>query len=789
MAPRTDKLRQRLRSAGRRLSGGLKSWHQCAKPVLARIATNRRGIGYGALMLFVGLLAWAAVEVLKGLPDDQALRDLAHGSRRTVVLDVKGRELDEIVRERRLEVPLAQVSPHVVRAVVAIEDQRFLEHAGVDVVRIGGAFLKNLRVGRVAEGGSTITQQLARQSFLTPEKTFRRKIREALVAARIERQFSKEQILELYLNKVYFGDGLYGIETAALGYFGKHASELDVSEAALLAALLKSPSTCAPTVDLDCALERRSVVLQAMRDMGAIDAGTAAEANAAPVRRQDERPRERPFAEYFKAEIRRQLVEQFGHERVYLGDLVVFTTLDVDLQRAAESEVQAAVRDIEARTSRRRTRRATLPSDPLQAALVTMDVQSGEVRAMVGGRDFAQSRYNRVTQARRQPGSAFKPFVYAAALERGFTPAALIDQLHTPVETVEGAWTPDDRGESIDSMTMRTALRTSSNRAAVRMLQDVTIPEAMHYIERFGFRSMPAVPSLALGSGEVTLMSLTSAFASFGTAGRRVPPTLIRRVETIDGELLYQHEPMPEPVVSEATAFIMTSMLSDVLTAGTAAQARSFGFTLPAAGKTGTTNDYHDAWFVGYTPSLATGVWIGYDRPRTIMERGYAASLAVPLWARFMTAATRGHAPEPFPVPSSVRPITMCRISGGLATDRCRSVVTLTAGGSLEKYSAVGTEYFVVGTEPKEYCHAHDVPFYQEVLFDEDAPVDAPPMYLPGPLGTMGSDPSPFPPPTPSPPPSPPSLPAPEAEPTVPMLPVPPVDDTIVPPSPAPPGG
>lgn len=457
-----------------------------------------------------------------------------------------------------------------------------------------------------------------------------------------------------------------------------------------------------------------------MRDMGTIDGTAEAEANAAPVRLQDERPRARPLGDYFKAEVRRQLMERFGHERVYQGNLIVHTTLDVDLQQAAEIEVRAALRDVEARTNQRRGRRAAVPADLLQAALVAVDVRSGEVRAMVGGRDFTQSRYNRVTQARRQPGSAFKPFVYAAALEQGFTPATRIDNLRMPVQTVEGAWTPDDRGGSIGSMTMRTALRTSSNRAAVRTLQDVGIPEAVRYIERFGFPSIPGVPSLALGSGEVTLLSLTSAFATFGHAGRRVPPTMIRRVETIDGELLYQHKPRPESVVSEATAFIMTSMLSDVVTAGTAAQARSIGFTLPAAGKTGTTNDYHDAWFVGYTPSLATGVWIGYDRPRTIMERGYAASLAVPLWARFMTVATRGDAPEPFRIPSSVRPVTICRISGRLATDRCRND------------STAATEYFVAGSEPTAYCHAHDQPSYQDVLFDQDAPPDAPPLYVSG---------------------------------------------------------
>jgi penicillin-binding protein 1A len=741
------------------------------------MTVHRRRIGYVVVAMFAGLIVWSAIAVLHGLPDDEAIRGLANGSRGTVLVDVNGRLLGEIVRNRRIEVPLAQVSPNVVQAVLAVEDQRFLEHGGLDVIRIGGAFLKNLRVGRVAEGGSTITQQLARQSFFTRDKTFRRKMREALVAARIEREFTKEQILEFYLNKVYFGAGLYGIEAASLGYFGKHASELDISEAALLAGLLKSPSTCAPTVDAACARERRGLVLRAMREMGAIDEATEAEANGAPVRLQDERPRERGFGEYFKAEVRDQLVRQFGHERVYQGDLVVHTTLDIDLQRAAQTQVQAALQEIDARTVRPRGGGVANDPDPLQAALVAIDVGSGEVRAMIGGRDFTQSGYNRATRARRQPGSAFKPFVYAAALEQGFTPATRIDDLRTPIDTVDGTWTPDDSSGS-SGMTMRTALRTSSNRAAVRMLQDVGIPEALRSIERFGFPSMPSVPSLALGSGEVTLLSLTSAFASFGNAGRRVPPTMIRRVETIDGELLYVHEPTPVPAVSEATAFIVTSMLSDVMTAGTAAETRSIGFRLPAAGKTGTTNDYHDAWFIGYTPSLATGVWVGYDRPRTIVEGGYAATLAVPLWARFMTTAARGDAPETFPIPSSVQPIAICRITGKRATDRCRHVTD--------------TEYFVVGTEPKGYCDGHLDSFVHDVLFDQDVPLEAPTMYVPDAVGTTGGDPNSTPPalvPPASMPPTPTPVPDPVLDSGDPIPPAAPIEETIDRPPPAPPGG
>jgi penicillin-binding protein 1A len=325
---------------------------------------------------------------------------------------------------------------------------------------------------------------------------------------------------------------------------------------------------------------------------------------------------------------------------------------------------------------------------------------------MVGGRDFDRSRFNRATQARRQAGSAFKPFVYAAALESGFTPATLITGLSTPIETLEGAWVPDDHGGS-DPMTMRSALKTSSNRAAVQLLQQVGIPSAVGYAQRLGVGNVPPVPSLALGSGEVTLLSMTSAYAAFANQGLIEPTSLIRRVEDASGQVLYLSSGHEARALSEATAFIMSSMLSDVVNGGTAWQARRVGFTLPAAGKTGTTNEYRDAWFVGFTPHLVAGVWIGYDMPRTIIADGYAGELAVPLWGRFMAAATRNDRPDRFAMPATVVPVTICRLSGELATDGCRSTIVYDRDGSPTDRSLVYTEYFVRGTEPTEYCLLH----------------------------------------------------------------------------------
>jgi penicillin-binding protein 1A len=601
-----------------------------------------------------------------------------------------------------------RVSPHLVKAILAVEDQRFFEHSGLDVVRVAGAFLGNLRARRPAQGGSTLTQQLARQSFLTNEKTYSRKMKEVIVAARIEEEFEKREILQLYLNKVYFGDGLYGVEAASLGYFGKPASDLTLSEAALLAGLVKSPSTYAPTVDLARATARRKVVLQAMRDAKVIDGRAFDAAINAPVQLNDALRGQEPFGQYFKEEVRKQLVERFGWERVYEGGLKVYTTLDLELQKVAESEVARGLDDIEQRQLKRKGVRAPGAGDPLQASLVAMDPVSGDVRAMVGGRDFEQSHFNRATQARRQAGSAFKPFVYAAAIEHGFSPGTLLTDLDNPVWTPQGDWVPDDGHSSASSMTMRAALKTSSNRAAVRMLQEIGVPTAVSYADRLGVGPVPAVPSLALGSGEVTLMSMSAAFAAFANDGMVPTPRLITRVEDVNGQVLFKADPNARRAVSDTTAFLMSNMLADVINSGTAWSARRVGFTLPAAGKTGTTNDYRDAWFVGYTPKLVTGVWVGYDKPRTIIAGGYAAELAVPIWARFMKTATRNDEPEWFKTPSDVVSKTICRLSGALATDSCRNAVVFDEDGVISNRSQVYTEYFMRGTEPRTYCPIHN---------------------------------------------------------------------------------
>src|SRR3954447_2001608 len=646
-----------------------------------------------------------------GLPDTTELRRIGEMDQATAVYDAHDRLVFTIFKEQRIDVPLEQMSPHLVKAILSIEDQRFYEHRGFDLIRIGSVALPNIRRGRAAQGGSTITQQLARQSFLTPDKTFHRKIQEVILASRIERLYSKPQILELYLNKVYFGDGLYGVEAASRGYFGKHASELSVAEAALLAGLVKSPSSYAPTVSKERAMARRNVVLQAMLEAGAIDRPTWKEAHAEKLALRDNLRSEEPHGQYFKEQVRRELVDRFGWQGVYQGGLRVYSTIDMEMQQQAEAALGQGLRALDEKRKTIAARRTKpLPGEdgePLQAALIAMDPSTGHVRAMIGGRDFDESHFNRAVQARRQPGSAFKPFLYAAALEAGYTPASVIDTLDEPVATLQGAWTPEDEHLDSDSISLRTALRTSSNRAAVRLIQLIGIPKTVQYAKSLGVGDVPSVPSLALGSGEVTLQSMTAAYAAFANHGEVPQPMLIRRVEDREGRVLYKADESSTRAVSDITAFLMSTMLADVINAGTANRARQIGFKLPAAGKTGTTNDFKDAWFIGYTPKLVTGVWVGFDEPRTILPNGFAADVAVPVWAKFMKVATRDDKPEWINAPPGVTTANVCRLSGLLASEGCQDVEVEARDGHLERRSMVYTEYFARGTEPATYCDLH----------------------------------------------------------------------------------
>ena len=688
------------------------------------------GTTLAATVVFIGCV-WFILNLRSGLPGPEALRRIGEMDQATAVYDGSDQLAFTIFKEQRIEVPFDQISPNLVKALIAIEDQQFYDHSGFNMIRIGVAAFTNLRLGRAAQGGSTITQQLARLSFLTPEKTLRRKIQELILARRIESSYSKQDILELYLNKVYFGDGLYGAEAAARGYFGKSARDLSIPEAAMLAGLVKSPSTYAPTVKMDRAVARRNVVLQVMHEIHAIDDAQWKEARASKIILHDSLRAEEPWGLYFKEQVRQELVSRFGWERVYEGGLRVYSTINMATQRAAEAAVAEGLKSIEARRAALAAKRkpkndSADQAAPLQAALIAMDPDTGYVRAMVGGRDFDESHFNRAVQAKRQPGSAFKPFVYAVALEAGYTPATVLQNLNAPIATPQGGWTPEDEHSSADSMSLRTALRTSSNRAAVRLLQQVGIPKTVQYAKTMGVGNLPSVPSLALGSGDVTLQSMTAAYAGFDNHGDVPKPLLIRRVEDRSGHLLYETEPETTHAISTQTAFLMTTMMADVINAGTGARARSLGFTLPAAGKTGTTNDFNDAWFIGFTPGIVAGVWVGFDQPHTILPNGFAADIAVPMWANFMKVATKGDKPVGFTTPPGIVTATVCRLSGKLPTEGCNHAVTLDDNGEVAGRSMVYTEYFARGTEPTAFCDLHPMGGFNGAIASVFTPSEKP---------------------------------------------------------------
>jgi membrane carboxypeptidase/penicillin-binding protein len=492
------------------------------------------------------------------------------------------------------------------------------------------------------------------------------------------------------------------VEAAARGYFGKTAAELDAPEAALLAGIIKCPGTCSPRIAPDSARLRRDTVLSEMHSVGTLSDADYRSAVASPVALRAATD-DHGFSGaahsglYFMEAVRQQVVSRYGSGDVLRGGLRIYTTIDMTLQSEAEHAVSDRLEQIDPSG-----RHAVAP---LEGALVALDPRTGEVLALVGGRDFHRSPFNRAMQAQRQPGSAFKPLLFAAAIEQGYSPSSLVTGLDTPISTAQGPWLPAGEHEA-DSYTLRQALAVSSNRAAVRLMQMVGISTTQTYARRLGITSpMPSVPSLALGTAEVSLADLTSAYGAFAHDGVIAPHILITRIEDRLGQVIWQasQERQPYRAVRPGTAFLMSSMLADVINHGTAARARAEGFTLPAAGKTGTTDDYGDAWFVGYTPELVTGVWFGYDDHRKIMDRGFASTVAVPAWAHFMKKATAGRLPSWFEPPSDVEKIAVCRASGQRATDTCRFEGT---DGRPNVYE----DYFLFGTGPYDVCAGHTAP-------------------------------------------------------------------------------
>jgi penicillin-binding protein 1A len=610
--------------------------------------------------------------------------------------------------ERRVVVELNEVPPTVSNGFVAVEDRRFWEHGGVDLRGAARATWRNITSLSLAEGFSTITMQLPRNLFpdqLPRSDKLRRKLCELRLAGQIEDVLGKRDILKLYINQVYLGDGKYGIEEAARGYFGKPAKRLTTAEAALLVGLVKNPEGYNPRRHALRAINRRNVVLDVMVREKVITPAEATKAKAEPLALAPPLEAAGP-APYYVAAVRRELRERFGQD-AHIQGLRVHTGLDPDLQQAARDALVTQIRKIE-RGAYGRWRHPKPDSTKLQPAegsgspylqglVVVLDAHTGAVRGLVGGRDFTHSSYDRALQARRQPGSTFKPIVYAAALQAGLSPAAHIET--TPVELTNtlGAWRPDDLvPDSVTSLTVRDALALSSNNAAVRVGEWVGVERVIEMARTLGITTpIPAFPSIFLGAAEVIPVEFAAAYATLGNGGHRVTPTLITRVEDARGRVLWRAPEEPPYVLDEGVAFLTTSLLQDVVDRGTGSAVRRDGFPHPAAGKTGTTNEAKDVWFVGMTPDLVAAVWLGFDQPKQILPNAFGGNLAAPVWTRTMQAAyaTRA-APAPWSAPPSLLSATIDANTGYLATGSCPP-------------QDVMIEYFVPGTEPMEYCPTH----------------------------------------------------------------------------------
>ncbi|MDL2328774.1 penicillin-binding protein 1A [Desulfosarcina sp. OttesenSCG-928-A07] len=730
--------------------------------------------------VMIGVSIFAAVTIYthinQGLPKITVLADYQPPIITTVYAD-DGRKIAEFYKERRIVRPLSEIPLQLQQAFISAEDARFYMHPGVDLISIVRAFLKNIRAGTVVQGGSTITQQVTKSFLLTSERSYERKIKEAILAYRIEKRFTKKEILFLYLNQIYLGHGAYGVEAAAENYFGKTIGDLNLAECAMLAGLPQAPTRYSPFHYPDRARKRQVYVLNQMVDDGAI---TRDEANAAMNTRLDVKPRRNWYNEeapVYTEHIRRYVEKKYGEDALYTQGLQIYAAVNVDMQKAATAQIQKGLRDLDRRRGYRgpearlapdeiedffKSRKKvptdpTLPPDPsalssdppkgsfrgvvvgvdddagtatvrtgkltgtipfsdfrwthkadhnrkfakipakkisdvvsvgdvirvrmdkkpqpgqkavfsldqipdVQSALVCMEAETGQVKVMVGGRDFRESQFNRAVQSRRQPGSAFKPVIYAAAIEKkGYTPATEI--IDSPIvfasSTRDSAWKPKNYGKRFYGPTLlREALAKSRNVVTIKILQDIGVSTGIAYAKDLGIHSpLERNYSIALGSSGVTPLELVNAYAIFANQGCRVEPTFITRIEDRFGNVLEAFQPSQEQAIDKSTAYIITSMMESVVREGTGALARKLG--RPVAAKTGTTNDFQDAWFVGYTPQYVTGVWVGQDHNQTLGSGETGAKAAGPIWVGFMEEILKNVPVRDFTVPEDVVFVTI----------------------------------------------------------------------------------------------------------------------------------
>jgi penicillin-binding protein 1A len=637
------------------------------------------GLGAGVAVL------WAFTILPRSLPAVTALENFepVQGSK---VFDDNDELITEFHVERRIFVSLAQIPQALKDAVIATEDARFYSHWGVDPMGVARAVYQNFRHGRIVEGGSTITQQLAKVLFLTPDKSLDRKLKEAVLAIELERRYSKDRLLEMYLNQIYFGHGAFGVEAASRTFFGKSVRELSTAESALLAGLPKAPSTYSPFDHPDAAKRRRAIVFARMVDVHLLKDAEAKRLAAAKL---DLVPpeRRRTTGQYYLEYVQQALESAYGADLVFKGGLHVYTTLSPTMQLKAEQSLREGLKALETRRLKASEKAGAAPAtERPEGALLSLEPQTGHIKAMVGGYDFLKSEFNRATQARRQPGSAFKPFVYIAALEAGLTAATVVDDY--PIEFPGGPngkpWKPDNYDRKFRGpVTLQQALEESINVAAVRVQDRIGLRRTIEVARRLGVESpLGENLSLALGTSELSLLELTSAYGTLANRGSWIRPTVIRYVLDAQGKLLEENIPEARQVLSPEVAYVATQMLKGTIDRGTGIAAKALG--RPAAAKTGTTNDYSNAWFIGFTPQLATGVWVGYDRPRSLGKDETGSRVAVPIWTTFMSSALAGLPAEDFPIPERVVLVPV-----DLDRGECTRPALMA---------------FVMGTEPAQVC-------------------------------------------------------------------------------------
>ena len=627
---------------------------------------------------------------------------------RNTVFDVDGKIYSRLAGANRVKVALNEVSPFFIDALLAREDTRFFEHGGIDWRGIARALYRDIMSASAKEGASSITQQLARNSLPLGGRTLSRKVLEAMVALRVERDFTKQQILELYVNRIYFGAGCYGVQTASLAYFGKDAAKLNLSESATLAGLIRSPNRFSPLKNPEGATVQRDTVIDRLVELKKISQAQAEEAKLTKVA---SHPKRMPLIQenYAMDAVSRDLNLLLTPDQIDDGGLFIYTTLDPVVQNAATQAIETQLTKIEHQSNFKHPIKANYrppeegedSSMPyLQGALVAIDNESGGIRALVGGRDYAQSKFNRaLAPANRQVGSSFKPFVYTVAFMHGLLPgAAVSDGPITPGE-IEGAgnWTPGNSDGTYGGIQpVSYGLIHSRNTMSVRIGQLAGLDDVQKTATKLGLgENIPHGPAIYIGSFETDLKDLTAAYSVFPNAGVRKQAYVIERIDDADHNPIYRAAHVAVPVLDPGAAWMTSELMEQVLVSGTAASAKSLGFKLPAAGKTGTTNDYKDAWFVGYTNAITCGVWVGFDQPQTIVPRGYGAALALPVWTQVMTKAAQRYPAKALQPTMPLARATVCAISNHLATTGC---------------NAAGTAYEItlpVDRIPRGSCQVH----------------------------------------------------------------------------------